>query len=60
MLLRWEKVCAEPYAQYNSNVERTVCTTENTTESHCYIYEQVSQRCGEAKSISISKSTPTP
>jgi hypothetical protein len=28
-----EEVCAEPYAQYTSKVEKTVFTTENTTES---------------------------
>jgi hypothetical protein len=28
-----EEVYAEPYAQYTSNVEKTVFTTENTTES---------------------------
>jgi hypothetical protein len=30
-------VCAEPHAQDTSNVERTVCTTENTTESRSAI-----------------------
>jgi hypothetical protein len=28
------EVCEEPSAQYTSNVERTVCATENTTESY--------------------------
>jgi hypothetical protein len=28
-----EEVCAEPCAQYTSNVEKTVFITENTTES---------------------------
>jgi hypothetical protein len=37
----------------------TVCTTENTTESRSS-YEHVSKCCGEAKSTSIQKSTPTP
>jgi len=27
------EVCAEPYVQYTSNVQRTVCATEETTES---------------------------
>jgi len=30
-------VCAEPYAQYRSNVQRTVYTTENTTKSRSSI-----------------------
>jgi hypothetical protein len=32
-----EEVCAEPYAQYTSNVEKTVFITENTTESRTSI-----------------------
>jgi len=32
-----EKVCAEPYGQYTSEFERTVSTTENTTESRSAI-----------------------
>jgi len=31
------EVCAEPYAQYTSNFETTVCTPENTTESRSSI-----------------------
>jgi len=31
------EVCAEAYAQYTSNVQRTFCTIENTTESHSAI-----------------------
>jgi len=31
------EVCAEPYAQYTSKIERTVCTIENTTESRSAI-----------------------
>jgi hypothetical protein len=37
MYLRSEKVCAEPYVQYTSNIEMTVCTTENTIESRSSI-----------------------
>jgi hypothetical protein len=32
-------VCIVQYAQYTSNVKRTECTTENTTESHVSIKE---------------------
>jgi hypothetical protein len=32
-----EEVCAEPYAQYTPNVEKTVFITENTTESRSSI-----------------------
>jgi hypothetical protein len=37
----------------------TVYTIENNGIPQFY-YEQVSQRCGEGKATSISKSTPTP
>jgi len=30
-------VCAEPYAQDRANIQRIVCTTENTTKSRIYI-----------------------
>jgi hypothetical protein len=30
-------VCAEPYAQYSSKVQKTVCITENTAESRSSI-----------------------
>jgi hypothetical protein len=33
----WERVCAEPYAQYTSNVEKTVFAIENRTESRSSI-----------------------
>jgi hypothetical protein len=33
MELRLEKVCAQPYAQYTTNVEQAVFDTENKTES---------------------------
>jgi hypothetical protein len=33
MKLRLEKVWAQPYAQYTTNVQKTVFDTENETES---------------------------
>jgi hypothetical protein len=41
-----------PSAQYTSKFERTVCSGENNRIAKCY-FQNVSQRCGEAKSISI-------
>jgi hypothetical protein len=32
-IIKMIEVCPEPYAQYTSKFERTVCTTANTTES---------------------------
>jgi hypothetical protein len=37
MYLRLEKVCAQPYAQYTTNVEKIVFDTENKTESRSSI-----------------------
>jgi len=52
MYLRRVKVYAGPYAQYTSNIEMTVCTTENNRIAHFY-YQHVSQSCAEAKSVPI-------
>jgi hypothetical protein len=36
-MIKMGEVRIEPYAQYTSNIQRTVCTTEITTESHSAI-----------------------
>jgi hypothetical protein len=57
-------VCAKPYAQYKSNVQKTIYTIENTTKSRSYItntfHNVVEKRNPYQSKNQLRRPDPTP